>query len=65
MMTTTNNKPSTLDLLVRKHTAFRSWTDLMASMAGGYVPTVNPTQAELASAIEAAGLQVFKVGKWN
>lgn len=63
-----------LDELTRKVTAAENWADLVASMDGGYVPTLRPATrkprgkrqlawendvAMLAAAIRAAGYRVF------
>jgi hypothetical protein len=61
-----------LDRLTREVTAFESWAEFAAAMAGGYCPTLRPsggrgrrqcawnaTVAELAGRVRAAGFKVF------
>jgi hypothetical protein len=55
----------TLDALVQECTAFASWGDMVASMANGYVPTLNggPVYEAMARTCRAWGFKVFRNGK--
>lgn len=54
--------PTPLDRDVRRETAFRTWAELVAAIATGYVPTVyadREAQRRLRAALKAAGLPVW------
>lgn len=52
------------DRLVKTLTAFRNWSDMLASLKDGYVPTISHTRAgqKLARSVEAAGFRVYMPG---
>jgi hypothetical protein len=54
---------SEADRLTRLLTAFASWRDFLAAMAGGYVPTLRRTRAcdKLARVVEAHGYRTFRI----
>jgi hypothetical protein len=59
-------KVSVADRLTRELTAFQSWAEFVASMKGGYVPTLRAGAAhrKLARIIVAHGFRVFPLGRW-
>lgn len=54
-----------LDGLVKAVTAFRSWAEMRAAMAGGYVPTLNGRgkYRQLCLALRRAGYRVYRRGR--
>jgi len=67
-MTTTDT--ARLNELVRDLTAFRDLADMIASIDGGYVPTINnrsDRHAELASYLVSLGYRVYGLngGDWK
>jgi hypothetical protein len=52
-----------LNTLTRNATAFRTWAELTAAMAGGYVPTLRPTD----EAQMLLGVEIIRAGYrcWN
>jgi hypothetical protein len=51
-----------LDAMTNAATAFRTWGDFVASMRGGYVPTIYPDSRRkraLTRAVRAAGFRVY------
>lgn len=61
-MTATETPTAALDALTNAVTAFETWNEFVASMRGGYCPTIHQTTRRkrlLAKAVNAAGFPYF------
>lgn len=57
-----SNAENPLDAVTNAVTAFRTWDEMLASMRGGYVPTIYPDcrrKRVLTKAVRAAGFRVY------
>lgn len=68
METLTLTEANPIDTLVNAVTAFRTWDEMRAAMAGGYAPTIyQETRRKrlLTKVVRAAGFKVYVGGgKW-